>query len=231
MKQILAAAVLAALVTLPAVRAETGDPLEPVNRGIYGFNDAVDRAVIKPVAQGYEKVVPSPVRSCVTNFFANLGDIWSSFNSFLQGDAHQGINSAGRVMLNSTLGVFGCFDLATGQGVPRVREDFGQTLAVWGVGPGPYLVLPLLGPSTLRDTIALPLDMAADPVGEIDHIRTRNAATALEIVDTRTNLLPATQLVDDVALDPYSFVRDGYLQRRESLIHNGNPPPATHDDD
>lgn len=231
MKHTVAAATLAALLAMPVAHAETSDPLEPINRGIYGFNDAVDRAVIKPVAQGYEKVVPSPVRSCVTNFFANLGDIWSSFNSFLQGDAHQGINSAGRVMLNSTLGVFGCFDLATGQGVPRVREDFGQTLAVWGVGSGPYLVLPLLGPSTLRDTIALPLDMAADPVGEIDHTRTRNATTALEIIDTRTNLLPASKLVDDVALDPYSFVRDGYLQRRESLIFNGNPPPAQHDDD
>ncbi len=231
MKQILAAATLAALCALPVVHAETNDPLEPLNRGIYGFNDAVDRAVLKPVAQGYEKVVPTPVRSCVSNFIANLGDIWSSVNSFLQGDGHQGINSAGRVMLNSTMGVFGCFDVATGQGVPRVREDFGQTLAVWGVGSGPYLVLPLLGPSTLRDTVALPLDIAADPFVEIDHVRTRNATVALELVDMRTNLLPASKLVDEVALDPYSFVRDGYLQRRESLIHNGNPPPVTHDDD
>jgi phospholipid-binding lipoprotein MlaA len=231
MKHTVAAAVLAVLIALPVAHAETSDPLEPINRGIYGFNDAVDRAVLRPVAKGYEKAVPSPVRSCITNFFANLGDIWSSINSFLQGNAHQGINSAGRVMLNSTLGVFGCFDLATGQGVPRVREDFGQTLAVWGVGPGPYLVLPLLGPSTLRDTIALPIDMAADPIGTIDHTRTRNATRALDIIDTRANLLPASKLVDDVALDPYSFVRDGYLQRRQDLIFNGNPPPAPRDDE
>lgn len=200
------------------------DTAESFNRAVYGFNDAVDRAVVRPVAETYESTLPGGLRQCVHNVFANLGDIWSSFNSFLQGDAHQGINSAGRVMLNSTLGVFGCFDLATGQGVERQPEDFGQTLAVWGVGSGPYVVLPLLGPSTLRDTLALPFDMFGDPVSQIGHVPTRNATRVLSIVDTRATLLPATRMVDQIAIDPYSFTRDAYIQRRNSLIHNGNPP-------
>lgn len=223
MKRLVALSVFAAALTGCSTMPQQ-DSAESFNRAVYGFNDAVDRAVLRPVAETYESVLPGGLRHCVHNVFANLGDIWSSFNSFLQGDAHQGINSAGRVLLNSTMGVFGCFDLATGQGVERQPEDFGQTLAVWGVGSGPYVVLPLLGPSTLRDALALPLDIFGNPIEHISHVPTRNSTFGLWLVDGRATLLPATRLVDQVAIDPYSFTRDAYIQRRNSLIHNGNPP-------
>ncbi len=224
-------------------RQDPRDPLEGFNRGVYRFNTAVDDAVLRPVAQGYATVVPRPARECVSNFFGNLGDVWSSVNSFFQGRGHDAINSAGRVMLNSTVGVFGCFDLATGQGVPRVKNDFGQTLGVWGVGSGPYIVLPLLGPSTLRDTGGLVADVYGDPVSHLDNIRVRNSLVGLRIISTRAGLLDVTNLVNDVAIDPYSFTRDAYLQRREAQINrygssrnNGEDPnyaplPNYEDDD
>jgi len=206
-------------------RNDPRDPLEGLNRGVYGFNTVVDDAVLKPVAQGYVAVVPRPARQCVANVFGNLSDVWSSFNSFIQGRGHEAINSAGRVVLNSTMGVFGCFDLATGQGVPRVRNDFGQTLGVWGVGSGPYVVLPLLGPSTVRDTGGLVVDSVVNPVaiGQLDNVRLRNTLFGVYIISTRAGLLDVGNLVNDVAIDPYSFTRDAYLQRREAQIRRYGP--------
>ncbi|MDX3907986.1 MAG: VacJ family lipoprotein [Pigmentiphaga sp.] len=211
--------------------ADPRDPLEGFNRGVYKFNDTVDRAVLKPVAQGYVNVVPSPVRSCVRNMFNNVGDVWSAINSFLQNRAPDGLNSGFRVLLNTTMGVFGCFDLATQNGLPRNKADFGQTLGVWGVGPGPYLVLPLLGPSTVRDAGGTVVDFVGDPVavGNIENVPVRNTLYGLRAVNTRANLLEVGDLLDQVALDPYTFTRDAYLQRRASLIRgvksDGNELP------
>jgi phospholipid-binding lipoprotein MlaA len=206
-------------------RNDPRDPLEGFNRGVYSFNTVVDDAVLKPVAKGYVAVVPQPARQCVANMFANVGDVWSSFNSFIQGRGHEAINSAGRVVLNSTVGVFGCFDLATGQGVPRVRNDFGQTLGVWGVGPGPYVVLPVLGSSTVRDTGGLVVDSVVNPlaIGQLENVRLRNTLLGVYIISTRAGLLDVGNLVNDVAIDPYSFTRDAYLQRREAQIRRYGP--------
>ena len=204
------------------------DPLEGFNRSVYKFNDTVDRAVLKPVAQGYVNVVPSPVRSCVRNIFANVGDVMSALNSFLQNRAHDGINTTFRVLFNTTMGVFGCFDLATENGLPRNRADFGQTLGVWGVGSGPYLVLPFLGPSTIRDAGGTAVDFLADPVAvrNIDNVPVRNSVYGLRIVNARANLLEVGNLLDQVALDPYAFTRDAYLQRRASLIRGARSEDA-----
>jgi phospholipid-binding lipoprotein MlaA len=227
-KNLFALALVASLCGCASV-AGSGDPRDPiegVNRQVYKFNDTLDRAVLKPVAQGYVKVVPNPVRTCVTNVFANLGDVWSAANSFLQNRAPDGINSVMRVMLNTTMGVGGCFDLATKNGAPRVRADFGQTLGVWGIGNGPYLVLPLFGPSTLRDAGGTAVDFVADPLAlsnVIDNVPVRNSLAVLKLINIRANLLQVGNLLNDVALDSYAFTRDAYLQRRNSLVQGAKP--------
>lgn len=200
------------------------DPIEGFNRAMYAFNDAVDRAVVKPVAQGYDAVLPSPVRTGVTNFFGNIADFFIGINNILQGKPGQGASDIGRVLVNSTVGILGIFDVASEMGMEKHEEDFGQTFGHWGVGDGAYVVLPFLGPRTVRDTVGLVLDMKADPVGNIDHVPTRNTLLALRIVDTRADLLPADKVIEEAALDKYAYVRDGYLQRRRNLIHDGNPP-------
>lgn len=195
------------------------DPFEGTNRSIYQFNDAVDRAVLRPVAQGYRTVMPSPVRSCVANFFGNLRDVWYSANSFLQGQVPDGINMVGRVLMNTTVGGLGCFDPATTAGVPSIPRNFGSTLGVWGVGPGPYLVLPFFGPSTVRDAGGLVVDTYGGLASEVENVRVRNSLYGIRVVSDRERVLDAGDLVDDIALDPYSFVRDAYLQRRQALIN------------
>lgn len=201
------------------------DPLESFNRGVYSFNDGVDRAVLKPVAQAYVAVTPSPVRTGVGNFFSNLGDIWTFANSLLQFKGQAAAETAMRFSVNSTLGLAGLLDIASEAGIPKHREDFGQTLGHWGVQPGPYLVLPLLGPSTVRDTAALPVDVQGNVVTQgVDHIPTRNSLTVLNLVNTRAQLLDAGRLVDEAALDAYSFTRDAFLQRRQNQVYDGNPP-------
>lgn len=200
------------------------DPIEGFNRAMYGFNDAIDSAIIKPVAQGYDYVMPSPVRTGVTNFFGNIADFFIGVNNLLQGKPQQAAGDIGRVLVNSTVGILGIFDVATHAGLEKHEEDFGQTFGRWGVGDGAYVVLPFYGPRTVRDTAGLVLDVAADPVGHIDHIPTRNTLMALRIVDTRADMLPADKVIEEAALDKYAYVRDGYLQRRKNLIHDGNPP-------
>lgn len=204
--------------------ADPRDPLEPLNRGVYQFNDAVDRAVVKPVALAYRDVLPSPVRTGVSNFFANLQDAWSFVNNALQLKGEAAGNSMVRFGVNTVFGLGGLLDIASEMRIERHTKDFGHTLGYWGVGAGPYVVLPLLGPSSLRDTVALQVDAQGNLVNHIEHVPTRNTVTAVKLVDKRVSLLPASDMLDRVALDPYSFTRDAYLQRRRSAVYDGNPP-------
>lgn len=200
------------------------DPWEGFNRGVYKFNDTVDRAVFKPVAQAYTFVTPQPVRSCVHNIFSNVGDLWSGTNSFLQGRGHDFVNTLGRFLFNTTMGVGGCFDVASANGARKIPNDFGTTLGVWGLGQGPYLVLPFFGSSSVRDGVGLIGDWQGRQYGymgvsAIDNVPLRNSLWGLEVVDTRASLLSATDTIDRVALDPYSFIRDAYLQRRAAMVN------------
>lgn len=204
--------------------ANPADPLEPLNRQVYRFNNAVDDALLRPAATVYVKVLPSPVRSGVNNFFGNLSDVWSFANSVAQLKLQDSAQTFMRVNVNTVFGLGGILDVATELGIDRHNEDFGQTLGHWGVPPGPYLVLPLLGPSTLRDTAALPVDVNGDLVNHIADVAVRNSMYALRLVDIRASLLRVGQLLDDAALDRYSFTRDAFLQRRRSEIDDGNPP-------
>jgi len=200
------------------------DPLEPLNRAVFGFNDAADRAVIKPVARAYRAVLPGFVRTGVSNFFSNLEDIWISVNDVLQGKFQQGVDDFGRVLFNSTFGIAGIFDFASGLGLQKHNEDFGQTLGSWGVGSGAYLVLPILGPSTIRDGFGLLLDTQADLVFQIDGVPVHNSLYATRAIGNRANLLDASSVIEQAALDKYAFVRDAWLQRRRNLVHDGDPP-------
>jgi len=196
------------------------DPWEGVNRSVHQFNDEFDRGVTRPIAEFYTFITPTPVRSCIHNIFANVGDLWSALNSLLQGQGHDFVNTLGRVLFNTTMGLGGCFDVHTAHGGTRIRNDFGTTLGVWGVGQGPYLVLPFVGPSTLRDGVGMITDTLGNPAtaGAIDNIRLRNSLWGLQAVDTRTGLLDTSRMVDRTAIDPYSFVRDAYLQRRNAMV-------------
>jgi len=219
-----------------ATFGQPSDPWERVNRKVYQFNDEFDRGITRPIAEFYTFITPAPARSCVRNIFGNLGDVWSAFNSLLQGRGHDFVNTLGRVLLNTTMGVGGCFDIHTANHGTRIRNDFGTTLGVWGVGQGPYLMLPLLGPSTLRDGVGLATDTLLNPVSvsAIDRVPVRNSLIGVQAVDTRANLLDASKLVDDTALDPYSFVRDAYLQRRNSMVWQRTSPTQAlpdYDDD
>lgn len=190
------------------------DPLEPFNRGVTQFNDDVDAMVLKPVAIGYEKVTPALVRTGVSNFFANLGDAWSFVNNVLQLRAEGALNSLVRFNVNTFFGLGGVLDIASEMGVDRHRQDFGLTLGRWGVPPGAYVVLPLLGPSTVRDTLALPVDWEGYLLTQVRPVSLRNSLYGLRAVDTRANLLRASTVLDTAALDKYSFTRDVYLRLR-----------------
>ena len=202
------------------------DPLEPFNRGVYGFNEALDSSVVRPVARAYQDVTPTPIRKGITNFFANIADVWSTINNALQLKPAQTLESGARVAVNTVVGVLGLFDVATSLNLERHPEDFGQTLGYWGVPSGPYVVLPILGPSTLRDTASVPVDTKGNLVRHIEEVPTRNTLTVVNLVDRRANLLKATDQVDAMAIDKYSFVRDVYLQKRLSDVWDGNPPEA-----
>lgn len=190
------------------------DPLESYNRGMTQFNEQVDALVLKPVAIAYQDIAPAPVRTGVSNFFANIGDIWSFVNNVLQLRAEAAASTFMRVNVNTFLGLGGVLDIASELGIDRYKQDFGLTLGRWGVGTGPYLVLPILGPSTVRDTFALPVDWKGNAVSYVDPVSARNSLYALRIVDTRANLLRAGSVLDSAALDKYSFTRDVFLQVR-----------------
>ena len=204
--------------------ANPKDPLEPMNRSISRFNDSLDENVLKPVATSYQDVTPDLVKKGVRNVFNNLSDIWSTVNNGLQLKGRDTAESLMRSVVNTVFGIYGIFDVATPIGLERHPEDFGQTLGVWGVPNGPYVVLPLFGPSTLRDTAGMPVDTSADFVRNLDHIPTRNSAMTLRIVDKRANLLGTTNLLSEAAIDKYSFTRDAYLQYRRNQVFDGNPP-------
>lgn len=208
------------------------DPFERYNRGMYAFNDAVDRAVLKPVAEGYVQHVPTPVRSGVNNFFSNLDDVVVLLNDLLQFKLQQAASDFGRILVNSTVGIYGLFDFASSAGLPKHNEDFGQTLGHWGVASGPYVVLPLLGPSSVRDGSGWLVDYRyTDPATQgLDDQATENVLFATETINTRAGLLNASSLLDTAALDPYIFTRDAFLQRRESLVYDGNPPEEDFED-
>jgi phospholipid-binding lipoprotein MlaA len=200
------------------------DPFEGFNRSVFAFNESVDKAVLKPVATGYEKVVPQFVRERVDSFFGNLGDAWSAVNLLLQAKPVPALETGMRFAFNSTLGLGGLFDIASDAGMERRTEDFGQTLGRWGVGSGPYLVLPILGPSTVRDTGALAADFQAAPAAWFQERRDQVGVSVLQVVSTRARLLSATRQIDDIALDKYLLIRDGFLVRRRNQVYDGNPP-------
>jgi len=194
------------------------DPWEGFNRAMFSFNDTLDRYALKPAAQGYRTITPNIIETGVSNFFGNLSDVGSTLNNLLQLKGNAAGQGLARVVFNTTVGLGGIIDVATPMGLPQHSEDFGQTLGYWGVETGPYLVLPLLGPSNIRDGIGLIPDSMVDPVGEIDPIRTRNQLYGLRIIDTRASLLAAEQLLNG---DRYTAMRDAYLQRREFLVNDG----------
>lgn len=210
---------------------EVADPLEEVNRAIYDFNEAADEVVLEPVATAYQNNVPQAVRTGVSNFFSNLSYPIVIVNNVLQGKVPQAVNDTGRFVINSTVGVLGIFDVASALDLEANDEDFGQTLGVWGVGDGIYLVLPLFGPSTLRDTVGLGVDYNLDILNYVSDVPTRNGLRAVKAVDVREGLLRAGRILDEAALDPYSFVREAYLQRRINLIYDGNPPEELLEDE
>lgn len=205
------------------------DPFEGYNRAMYAFNDDFDKAIFKPLATGYQKVVPDSINNSISNFFSNLDDVVVLVNDILQLKFEQSLSDFARITFNTTFGLAGLFDVATPMELPKHNEDFGQTLGRWGVGSGPYLVLPFLGPSTLRDGAALPVDWEVDPLLDIEDNDTRWGAIGLKAIDTRAGLLRASRILDTAALDPYVFMRDAYLQRRQNLVYDGNPPQSAID--
>lgn len=228
-KAIILATCVLTLATLSGCATQSNkDPLEGLNRGIYKFNDVADKAIIKPVATAYKTVTPSPIRTGFNNFFNNLGSITTVINDLLQLKLANAFTDAGRFVINSTFGLAGFIDVAGMDKIQNHKEDFGQTLGHWGVGNGAYLVLPLLGPSSLRDATGLAVDtFTTDPIQyprNIGQIRLSNQLRAAQFLDKRTELLTATDLVDEASLDPYAFTRDAYLQKRASLVQDGLVP-------
>lgn len=211
-------------------RRKGPDPFEPLNRAVFSLNEAVDAAVLEPVARAWKQVVPPLVRQGVRNVFGNVEDAWSALNHLLQGKGQDGVEMAVRFVTNSTFGFGGIFDLASDMGLERRSEDFGQTLGRWGVPPGPYVVLPLLGPRSVRDGAAWTLDRQASLPSLAGQGERVWALSAVELMQTRSELLAAQALLGQVALDRYTFVRDAYLARRRSLVYDGNPPPEPEDD-
>jgi phospholipid-binding lipoprotein MlaA len=222
------------LLVLGAVLSMTGcatgpqsnpvDPLEPMNRGVFRFNESLDENVLKPVASGYRDYTPSLVQTGVRNVFNNFSDVSATLNNGLQLKGRQAASSLMRVVVNSTLGVYGIFDVASAIHLERYPEDFGQTLGYWGVGSGPYVVLPVLGPSSVRDTAGLPVDWHVDPVSNARIASFGPETQILRVVDKRASYLAAGNILNEASIDKYAFLRDAYLQRRRSQIYDGNPP-------
>lgn len=210
--------------------ADPDDPLESFNRAMYSFNDTLDRAILKPVAQGYNAVLPEPVNKGVSNFFSNIDDVVVLFNDILQLKFDQTLSDTARILFNTTIGLFGVFDVASGMDLPKHNEDFGQTLGYWGVETGTYIVWPFFGPSNVRDTVGLVADAYVNPLYDVEPDDDRLALVVVDLIDTRAGLLSASTILEEAALDPYLFVRDAYLQRRQNLVYDGNPPKPKFDE-
>jgi phospholipid-binding lipoprotein MlaA len=205
-----------------AERSDPRDPYENLNRKVFVVNQVFDQVLLKPVARGYSNYAPNFIQTTVGNFFGNLADVWTAVNNFLQGKPREGIQDTGRVAVNTVFGVAGLADVATKLGFPKHQEDFGQTLGVWGVKPGPFVMLPLFGPSTMRDAVAKPLDLYADPLNLSTRADVEYSLRAMRLVDDRARLLPTTDMIEKVALDPYQFVRDAHFQQREARVSDAN---------
>jgi phospholipid-binding lipoprotein MlaA len=218
------AALLLAMGAIGAARAQVYDPLEPMNRVIFNVNDALDRNVVRPVAQAYVNVVPRLVRTGVSNVFGNVSDAFSAINNLLQGKKEPFGSDLGRVLVNSTFGLGGIFDIASEANIEKYNEDFGQTLGWWGLGAGPYLVLPILGSSNVRDATGLVAHGLIDPVYQVTPTVNEYELVVLRALDTRAGLLGTDDLVQSAALDKYTFIRSAYTQRRRSLVYDGKPP-------
>jgi phospholipid-binding lipoprotein MlaA len=210
--------------SVPEEERDPRDPFEGFNRGVYKFNDTFDEYLARPVARAYVKVLHQEIRSRIGNFFSNLADPLIGVNNILQGKLAEGASDWARVAFNSTFGLLGIHDVASEWGYEKHNEDFGQTFGRWGAGPGPYLVLPIFGSSTVRDGAGLGLDMYTDPMGEIRPIDLRNSLIVTRAVNLRADLLEASRILEEAALDRYVFQRDAYLQRRRSLVYDGRPP-------
>ncbi|MDO8988065.1 MAG: VacJ family lipoprotein [Sideroxyarcus sp.] len=205
------------------------DPFESFNRGVYTFNDTLDQALLKPVAQGYNAALPDFARTMVSNFFSNLDDVVVTANDLLQFKFKQAAHDGSRVVFNTTFGLLGLFHIT--DRLEKHNEDFGQTLGYWGVPSGPYLVLPFLGPSSIRDGTGRYADTYVSVISNTDHVRTRNSAWALEGLNSRAGLLEQEKVLDGAIIDRYSFIRDAYMMRRQSLVYDGNPPRVRYDED
>jgi phospholipid-binding lipoprotein MlaA len=206
------------------------DPLEPLNRGMYAFNDVLDRYTLRPIARGYKAVMPEFARRGVTNFSRNLATPRSALNNFLQGKPGPGFTDLSRFLINSTFGIVGLWDVATAEGIPEYDEDFGQTLAVWGIPEGPYLFIPILGPNTLLDAVSIPVDIYSDLLIHYDNSSVRDKLYILRTIDLRMRLLAADALLEG-SKDPYLTVRESYLQNRRFQVFDGNPPTTEEEDD
>jgi phospholipid-binding lipoprotein MlaA len=221
---------VAGLVAGCAATPSKVDPLEPMNRALYSVHDVVDTNVVKPIAQTYVDVIPELVRTGVSNVFNNIDDLFSAVNGLLQGKLDKAGDDLGRVLTNTVFGIGGLFDLASMIGIERGNEDFGQTFGVWGLPQGPYLFVPLFGPTTVRDGSGVLVRIAAGPVGFLPDVPVRNSLYGLGYVDLRAQALGAGELVDTAALDRYLFIRNAYLQRRRYLVYDGKPPPELEDE-
>lgn len=198
------------------------DPYEGFNRAMFSVNEGID-VVAKPIAQGYDAAAPLPVKAGIGNFFGNIYDVWTAVNNLLQGKGGDAMSDLGRVLINTTVGIGGVFDVASEMGLEKHAEDFGQTLAVWGVPEGDYLYWPLIGPRTTRDTFGWMVDAAADPVWRVDDVALRNSLVGVLFIDLRASLLPTDKVVEQAAFDKYNYIRDAYLQNRRSAVRDGNP--------
>ncbi len=228
---IVATAALVGCASIPEDQRDPRDPLEPYNRGVHKFNTVVDDALFKPIAKGYKAITPEPVDRGVTNFFNNIADVNSAVNNLFQFKLSRFGSDLGRIAVNSTVGILGFVDVATNMGLPSYKEDFGQTFGYWGDVDSPYLVIPVFGPSTVRDSVGRVGDALVDPFFSVEKNRIYWGFVALRVIDQRADLLTAGKILEEAAVDPYSFVRDAYLQRRRSLIFDGNPPPDPHEQD
>lgn len=218
-----ALAAVGVVLSLSAMASEQ-DPYEGFNRTMFAVHEAIDNVLARPLAKAYDAAVPLPMKASVGNFFGNVGDLWIGANDLLQGKAGNAGVDFGRLLVNSTVGILGLFDVASEIGLDKNDEDFGQTLATWGYKDSAYVFLPVFGPRTVRDTAGLVVDIVADPVGYSRPISTRNSLRALRFVDLRASLLPADKVIEEAALDKYSYIRDGYIQHRRGQIYDGNAP-------
>lgn len=201
------------------------DPYEGFNRTMFEVHEGLDKVALRPLAKGYDAAVPLPAKMSVHNFYENIWDVSRGGNAFLQGKPREGFTGLGRLLINSTVGIFGLFDVASEMGLDQGDEDFGQTFAVWGVPDGPYVFLPVIGPNTSRDLVGWGVDQYFYPLWwHVDNVALRNSAVALRAVEVRAGLLPGDKVIEEAALDKYAYIRSGYLQRRASQVHDGNPP-------